>query len=138
MDAADPLTFAPLVASRPEAGQTPKHVFETFGLGDTYSPPQTLSSYIYATGVMTLAPPPSGVDPKGDDLLSLPPSRVSSAPVSGNFGLGPTYTLVTRQYQPPKGTDGHHVTFNVSAAETDVVSFLETLSTGAPPTVPAP
>jgi len=133
MDAADPLSFAPLLALRPEVSNTPKHTLQTFGLGDTYSPPQTLSSFIYAAGVMDLASPPVGLEATGADALNLTPAPS----VTGNFGAGPTYTLAVRQYEPPAGKDGHYVSFDVAECAEDISSFLEDLATPVVPTVPA-
>lgn len=135
IDPADPLNFAPLFTSRPEPSQTPKHVFQTFGLDDTYSPPTTMASFIYAGG-LALAPHPSGVSPSGVNELRILPA---AGPVSANFTLdGTTVTAVTRQYAPPSGSDGHFVVDEVPQANADAIGFLEALGNGIAPTVPAP
>jgi predicted esterase len=132
IDPGDPLNLAPLALKRPALGQTPKHVFETFGLGDTYSPPKTLTAYSVAAG-LGLAESPEGVNPTGDNKTGLTPE----AQIQGNFTLASVdYTGAVRQYAPPTGTDGHFVAFDVPEAQADVVSFLEALGTGAVPSVP--
>lgn len=134
IDPAEPLNFARAVAREPLASQTPKHVLQTFGLGDTYSPPQTLSAYALASE-LALAPHPSGVDPKGSDVI--PGLTPSNAPVSENVTVDDqSVTAVVRQYTPPAGSDGHFVVFDVPAANQDVVSFLSSLANGVSPSVP--
>ncbi len=132
IDPADPLNLAPLVLLRPAAGSTPKHVFQTFGLNDTYSPPQTLAAYTFAAG-LELAKAPSGVTPTGDDRLGL----TSQDQISGNFTLSESsFTGAVRQYAPPPGRDGHFVVSDVPEARRDVVGFLESLATETLPSVP--
>ncbi len=136
IDPADPLNLAPLALKRPPQDGTPKHVFETFGLDDTYSPPDTMKAFVIAAG-LDLATPPSGVNPTGDNVLGLDAEDV----VSGNFTAAQVdFTGAVRQYAPPSGSDGHFVAFDVPEAQTDVVSFLEALATDGttPPSVPAP
>ncbi len=130
IDPADPLTFAPLNLVRPDTGRTPKDTFETFGLDDTYSPPLTLAAYTYAAG-LDLVTPPSGVNPTGDNKLSL----TASSPVAGNYTTtspAGTFTGAVRQYAPPAGTDGHFVATDVEQARADIVKFITTTASGTP------
>lgn len=134
IDAADPLNFAPLLLQRPEMGRSVKHVFETFGLDDSYSPPQTMAAFIYATQNMDLAPHPPGVAPRGANLLTLSPS---AGAVSLNVeGTSATVTGVTRQYDIEG--DGHFVVFEDSSANEDALGFSRALLSEGAPTVPAP
>src|SRR5204863_5890357 len=48
IDPADPLNFARTIAKNPVLGIRSKSVFQTYGLGDTYSPPVTLKTYAVA------------------------------------------------------------------------------------------
>ncbi len=133
VDPADPINLAPVTTIRPEAGG-PKHVLQTFGLGDTYSPPKTLMNYAFAAE-LDLAAHPAGVDPMGDDLI--PGMTPASGPLSLNAGDGQTsVTGVVRQYAPPTDRDGHFVVFEVPEANQDAVNFLEALATGTAPVVP--
>lgn len=134
IDPADPLNWASAASSEPVETRSPRHVLQTFGLGDTYSPPKTLAAYAYAAG-LTLAAHPNGVNPTGEDLLAaLTPA---TAPVSGNVEVGGVaVTAVVRQYAPPTGRDGHFVLFDVPAANADVVNFLSAAATGATPSLP--
>lgn len=136
IDPADPLNFAPLLFRRPEPSQPLKHVFQTFGLSDTYSPASTMAAYIYAANGMTLAEAPSNFTTEGVERLNM---TQATAPVSGNITVDTqTVTAVCRQYEPPAGEDGHYVVFDVDAAVDDVVAFLEALASGTQPTIPAP
>lgn len=135
IDPADPINFAPLFTIRPEEGQEPKHIFQTFGLDDTYAPPTTLASFVYASE-LDLAAHPSGVSPTGNNDLRLTPQ---SEPVTDNFSFETgTVTAVCRQYAPPSGSDGHFVVDDVAEANADAIGFLESLGNGVSPIVPAP
>jgi hypothetical protein len=132
IDPSDPLNLAPLALTRPPTDETPKHVFQTFGLDDTYSPPTTLTAYTLAAG-LGLAAPPDGVTPTGDNDTGLE----ESTQVTANVTVGSAqYTGAMRQYAPPAGSDGHFVAFDVPEATADIVSFLEALGTEATPVVP--
>jgi predicted esterase len=135
IDPSDPINFAPLLTVRPEAGRTVKHVLQTFGLDDTYAPPETLAAYIYAAE-LALAEPPSGVSATGDNDLGMSPAV---GPVTLNVTLvATTVTAVCRQYEPPADSDGHFVAEVVPEATDDVIGFLSSLGAGSPPVVPAP
>ncbi len=135
IDTSDPINFGPLFTVRPEGARGPKHIFQTFGLDDTYAPPLTLASFIYAAE-LDLAEHPSGVNPTGDNALRLVPA---SEPVTQNFTLeSDTVTAVCRQYEPEAGADGHFVVHDVPEANHDAISFFESLASGVSPTVPAP
>ena len=122
IDPADPLNFAEPVTRRPIDGGRPKHVFQTFGLGDTYSPPETMRIYALAGYLSQVEPEQSELD-----LPLLAP------PVYGNVDLeGVYYTLGLRQYEPPSGEDGHFVVFDVNQANDDMVHFFETATAGPP------
>lgn len=134
IDPAEPLNFARAVAREPLASQTPKHVLQTFGLGDTYSPPKTMAAYALAAE-LSLAPHPSGVSPSGDDVI--PGRTPADAPVSGNVTVdGTSVTAVVRQYALASDSDGHFVVFDVSVANQDVVNFLSAVASGTSPSVP--
>jgi hypothetical protein len=122
IDPGDPLNFARAVTRSPIGANLPKHVFQTFGLEDTYSPPETMKIYALA-GLLP------HVNPELSDL-DLP---VIDAPASGNVDVGDgAYTLGVRQYEPASGDDGHFVIFDVADANSDMVHFFETASGGTP------
>ncbi len=120
IDPADPLNFAQSIGKVPETGITPKSVFETYGLGDTYAPPITLQAYSLAAGLSLAAHDATATKP--DAIGNLAEVAV---PLTGDFATGGhTVTLGVREYGPPKGDDGHFVVFDVPSANADAVRFI--------------
>jgi hypothetical protein len=113
IDPADPLNFARPLARAPLEGHTAKHVFATYGLGDSYSPPVTLATFVKAGGFTQAEP----------ELESIDLTPVAT-PLSANVAL--TVTLGVRQYEPADGDDGHFVVFDVPQANDDMVRFFST------------
>ncbi len=111
---AEPLSFAPALAT-PLANHVGKHVFQTFGVEDSYSPPVTLASFAVAAGLKQVTPH-SSAKPAFTDSLP-PPVALGYQAATGAFTLG------MRQYGAPK-TDGHFVVFDNQAANDDMVLFL--------------
>jgi hypothetical protein len=130
IDPADPLNFASSLAKAPLDGVKPKSAFQTFGIGDTYSPPITLKTYALAGGFTVAAHDPSAdpVDPIGD-------GTEVSVPLEDNLDPPGTGTLAVREYGPPSGSDGHFVAFDVKDATDDVVRFLSGAASGQIPVV---
>lgn len=116
IDPADPLNFARAVARAPVEGHAAKHVFATYGLGDSYSPPVTLATSVQAGNFAQVEPELEDID------LALVP-----APHSGT--IAGTVTLGVRQYEPAEGEDGHFVVFDVPVANADMVRFFSTAVT---------
>jgi hypothetical protein len=131
IDQADPLNFARSASGVPEPNQTPKHVFQTYGLGDTYSPKVTLETYALAAGLEVAQHHASVTQP--DPIGALAPKAL---PLSGNVTLtSGRVTLAVRQYAPPSGKDGHFVAFDVPDATRDVARFLAMAASGSVPQV---
>lgn len=133
IDAADPYNFAEMAAIRPEPGKSPRHLFQTYGLDDRYSPPLTLFAYALAARLQN-APLPAGVELDEDNRHgSLTPA---TTPLNGNRTIqGDDYTLALRQYEPANDSDGHFVAFDVGVANRDVAEFLFALGERQTPTV---
>ncbi len=121
-DRSDTVNFAPLVLERPPSGVTPKHVFQSWGMGDTFSPRPTLNTMARALGVPVAEPVFEAID------------RVSqiSRPVTLNKTTpdGPR-TAALFQYEP-SGYDGHFVATRNSDAVADWLAFLTSAITGDP------
>lgn len=128
IDPADPLNFAHPLARAPLTGHTGKHVFQTYGLGDTYSPPVTLATFALAGG-FDLVQNSAVANPDEIGSLVAQPSGLS-----GNVTSGP-FTLGVRQYAPPSGQDGHFVVFDVAAANEDMVRFFAGAIDGGVPQI---
>ena len=118
-DPIDPVNYAEYLSSNVIEGETtPMHVFHTIGLGDTYTPPDTLA-------VMATAMRIDGVTPLEEpDLPRLFYQDTVAPPAGGNRTiLGETYTALGRQYAPD-GYDGHFVIFRNAKAQQDLAEFL--------------
>jgi hypothetical protein len=127
IDPADPLNFAAAVG-KPLTGHTGKHLFQTFGIEDSYSPPVTLATYTLAGGLTQVTPDKTAKPGWNEDnVLPAPVALGYKAPTGG-------FTLGMRQYGAPGGSDGHFVVFDTQAANDDMVLFL-TGATGATPPV---
>jgi hypothetical protein len=129
IDPADPLNFADPIRT-PLQGHTGKHLFQTFGIEDTYSPPVTMATYAVAGGLTQVTPHASADPPYEDDGDGHLPTPVAV----GYAAAGAGFTHGLRQYGAPNASDGHFVVFDVPAANDDMVLFL-TGSAGAMPPV---
>jgi pimeloyl-ACP methyl ester carboxylesterase len=127
IDPADPLNFAAVIGS-PLQGHSGKHLFQTFGVEDSYSPPLTMATFALAAGVKQVDAHTSA-DPlfdQFDDQL-VPVAVGYKAPGSG-------ITLGMRQYGAPD-SDGHFVVFDTQAANDDMVLFLTGAAGLTPPVI---
>ncbi len=130
-DPADPLNYAVAIGRKPLTGMTPKDVFQTYGLGDTYAPPVTLATFAIAAGLDVAQADASVTTP--DKIGGAQPKPV---PLSGNVTVGgQPYTLAVREYAPASSDDGHFVVFNVKNANDDAVRFLAMAAEGLVPQV---
>jgi hypothetical protein len=134
IDPADPLNYAHPMTRAPLMGHSAKHVFQTYGLGDTYSPPVTLATFTIA-GDLAVVESPSGTTP--DDIDGNGTRYDPQAgPLSGNVPVSAAqFTLGMRQYEPASGEDGHFVVFDVQAANDDMVRFFSGALDGAVPAI---
>lgn len=131
IDPADPLNFAKTIAVDPASNMNPKSVFQTYGLGDTYSPPLTMQMYALAAELKLAQHDPSVTTPDEIGSLAELPVPMSGNRVINNF----TLTLAVREYAPPAGSDGHFVVFDVPSANADAVRFLAGAANGDVPVV---
>jgi predicted esterase len=127
IDPADPLNFAGVIGA-PLQGHTGKHVFQTFGVDDSYSPPLTMATFALAAGLKQVEAHESA-----EPLFDTFDDQLVPAPV-GYRAPGSGMTLGMRQYGAPQGSDGHFVVFDTQAANDDMVLFL-TGATGVTPPV---
>ncbi len=129
IDPADPVNFGKQIAREPLEGMLPKHVFATYGAGDTYSPPKTMEIYGLAAQ-MVIVEPHSSYDDEAFATAS------DQFPLLASFGVDNVeYTLGIRQYGPPDGSDGHFVVFDVAAANDDALRFLGMSASGLTPQI---
>ncbi len=133
IDPADPLNFGRVIGKAPETGKLPKHVFQTYGTGDNYSPGKTMAAFALASGLelATHDSSATSTEPIGE-----PPLPEKTLPLAGNVSVsGTPTTLVVRQYGPPTGKDGHFVALDVAAATADIARVLGMAALGAVPQV---
>ncbi len=126
IDPADPLNFAALLAT-PPAMHTAKHVFQTFGLDDSYSPPITMATFAKAGGFVEVSPDASAKKPFDELRLS-----AVAAPYAAE---DKAFTLGMRQYGAAKNSDGHFVVFDNPVAHNDMLRFFMTATSTTPPTI---
>ncbi|MEZ4459597.1 MAG: Ig-like domain-containing protein [bacterium] len=123
-DPVDPLNFARRMTSAPIEGvTTTKHIFQTHGVTDTYTPPaslNTLALALFATYATPLIANIEGIS-------------TAAAPIAGNVVIIQVpFTVAGKQYQP-NGYDGHFVLFRDDTARQDAAIFLGTgVVTGVP------
>jgi hypothetical protein len=131
IDPVDPLNHAATMALRPPTGAAPHHVFQPYGIGDTYSPPVAQATYALAAGLGLVTADSSVTSP--DDL-----GLTAALSAEGNVMIGDqAVTLATREYAAPMGTDGHFVAFQNAAARADIARFLGLVAQGKTPRVSA-
>jgi hypothetical protein len=122
-DEVDPVNYAEYIGARQIEGETtPRHVLHTMGLGDTVSPVSTLEAY--ATGLRGAVVGPLYEPFESRTVEAVDPPVTENASVGGE-----RYTVVSRQYRPAAGDDGHFVVFRVDAAQDDVREFFDSAAT---------
>lgn len=115
--------FAPLLINRPESiGLSPKNVFMTYGLGDTFSPPETLAVTSRAAGLEVVDPVLENI---GGSSVARPVSLNRRGAVFG----------ATFQVDPPD-YDGHFVATTDSGVIADWLAFFGSLIGTGTATVP--
>ena len=122
-DRSDPLSYNPLIISRPPATIASKHVYMSWGKGDTYTPRSTLEANARSLG---LAPAGTLIEDFGTPAIA--------RPVTANMMGGDRVkrTAAVFQYQPTT-YDGHFVATQNPTAISDWAAFLKSyLATGTP------
>lgn len=129
IDPADPLLYAKSIASTPATA--PRHVFQPYGLDDTYTPSDVQRTFALAARLGMAEHDASVGAP--DEIGSLTPIPL---PVTGNLTvMGQPVTAVLRQYAPAASSDGHFVAFEVPTARADSLRFLAGALSGIVPRV---
>lgn len=125
----DPINYASYMGARQIEGLTSaRHIFQPFGTGDTYTPPQGMKALALALRAIYLNP--IFDEFKGGGIA------FSDDPVKGNASVaGERYTVVGRQYEPDGEYDGHFVSFRNPKAKANILEFLRTAITAGTPTV---
>lgn len=128
IDPADGITFARQLTASDSVN--PKHLFQTFGVDDHFSPPATLAIF---AGVARLAV--ARAHESAIPAYDLGPEW-ATFPVNQTLRIGDeAYTAAVRQYGPTVDSDGHFVAFDVPDATADVRRFLAQAAFGVAPSV---
>jgi hypothetical protein len=121
----DPVNYAWRILRTPVPGDPGRHVFMTYGLGDTYSPEETLQAYSVGARLTAVTPVLNDYDLPTHD-----------PPLTANVVIeGTGYTIGLRQYQPPAGVDGHFVAQQSSEGWADSSRFVLQALAGATPAI---
>jgi hypothetical protein len=142
IDPADPLNHARFLALSPPVGMAGHHVFQPYGVDDSYSPPKTEATFARAAGLSLVGPAytnryeltPGECKDNGDGTCA----PVTLPMVSGNVpgaSAEITLTAAVREYQSDGSYDGHFVATRNATASADVVRFLSEAALGKVPTV---
>jgi len=130
-DPVDPLNQGRFQLRFPRADMPLTHVLQSFGMGDSYTPPATIETLTRVLGLGVAAPI---YKEQGDAVTKLTP------PVTGNYqelDRGSS-TAVQIQVQPV-GYDGHFVLFRDAGALHQYQQFIGTfVRFGVPTLVPRP
>ncbi|MCB9603443.1 MAG: hypothetical protein H6721_21495 [Sandaracinus sp.] len=124
-ESADPVNHVEHLARRPIEGVVGRHVFTTFGDGDTYTPRPVQEARAVAAGLPHVAP----------RAVELPLANVDPG-LTANVSIeGAAYTFGLRSYVPPMGVDGHFVAFENPDGRADVLDFVVTSLAGEAPVI---
>ena len=126
-DAADPVNFARRLTADPVMGAPGRHVFMTYGPGDSFSPEATMRAYSLAARLRL-------VRPLLGETWGL---AEEDPPVMGNIMVDMVpFTMGLRQYDPTAAmVDGHFVAFGTPEGQADVTRFLVGALAGNVPTI---
>jgi hypothetical protein len=130
LDRTDAGNYGPLLIRRPPPGSTAKNIFMGEGLIDRFTPVPSIEALATSIGVDVLTPVSQSIPG-----VTLAGRGEVSPPVENNLG---EVTAVVAQYDEVAGSDGHFVLFEVPAAITQSIGFLESLASTGTATVVAP
>ncbi len=125
-ESGDGVNHARYVIRLPQENAEPRHVFQVFGVGDTYSPDATQYALARQLGLQQV---PNGQTP-------LATINETNLPATGNAAFGTTG--VVQLYAPASGSDAHFVLFERTDAPLQVAGFFASAVLNGTPTVQAP
>ncbi len=117
-DRVDPVNYGHRLFWEFDPNVGAKHVLQTYGLGDTYTPPRSIEALAFSMNIHQLSP----FLKRLDGLVSV------SSPARGNFLGKQRVTAVLVQYKPDN-YDGHFVIFRHPDGIQHLQQFLGTLVT---------
>jgi hypothetical protein len=125
-DAADPASYARWWFKEPKR-EAPAHLFMTFGVGDTYTPPRAMHHLARSLGVHVAG----AIHDEGHRLFA------RDLPVRRNKPAGDSarVTAALQQFKPAPGDDGHFVMFGDAEARRKYRTFLAIAARDGVPTL---
>lgn len=120
LDRADPVVYGGSLVREPRAGVGAKHILQTEGFTDRYTPLASIEALATSIGGDLVEPVIRDIEG-----LSLRGRSILRAPVSGNAD---GVTSVFLQYNEVAESDGHFVVFDRRDAATQYANFLGTLA----------
>lgn len=116
-DRADAVNYGHLLFQSPPKDVPAKHILHTYGVGDTYTPKDSITTLAFVMGV-------GHAGPAHEDLDSLS-KNTQPFPIQGNKSFaGQKITAVFTQYRPDNDKDGHFVIFDHKDAIQHLKTFL--------------
>ncbi|MCB9637376.1 MAG: hypothetical protein H6727_00515 [Myxococcales bacterium] len=114
---ADGLNTAHLMTKRADTKEDAKHILQIYGIGDTFTPPQTMDALAYVLGL-------TQVNPVLEKMARGISDTAVDAPVRGNLEVsGRKITAVVVQYKNENG-DGHFALFQTPGASGEMARFF--------------
>lgn len=134
VERSDGINYAPFFVRKlrtAEGVTTPRHIYQTEGFTDRYSPNAVIEAFAIAVGgdIVQL---PDTLELEG---VTLRGRGVVSTPITNNMGNA---TAVLAQFKQVGSSDGHFVAMDVAAARKQVAKFLGTLAATGQATVVSP
>ena len=130
IDGGDPIAYGRLLAVAPPTSLEARHIFQLYGLSDTFTPSRVQANYVLAAGLDLVDHDSSAMAP--EDIGNLTPV---ATPASGNLVIAQkTVSAFVREYGP-MSADGHFVAFDVGSARADALRFLAGVLSGVTPQV---
>lgn len=125
IDRADAVNYGRRVFLARPMGVPARPVIQTYGLGDSYSTPETMRTIASTIGLPAAAPIPGGE-------RAWPPGMGVALPLTHNLAdaTGMTATGALLESDPASAYDGHFVMFRDPALNARVRVFLGTAATG--------
>ncbi|MBI5489470.1 MAG: hypothetical protein HY905_19205 [Deltaproteobacteria bacterium] len=125
LEVADPVNYGKYVVWLPFTGNPGRHVLMTYGLGDTYTPKETLAAMATSFSLSIAEPL---IEDIGLSTVTLPAS-------ANRWVESGAVTAVLTQHNPPAGEDGHFVSTSDETAKRRIEQFLGTAARDGTPTV---
>lgn len=121
----DPVNYGRLYHREP-VDMIGHHVFQTYGIGDTFSTERTMAAFARSASMPHVSP----------ELVAIGLGAVVPAPVSGNVTIDMLpFTVGLRQYMPDAGDDGHFVATRTAQGRADATRFVLEALAGVVPSI---